>query len=499
MRCAGFITSAFPEGYAGNGAFTSYSSSDLQIIVVFFISAGILQKYVIDNIECRYYNYDINIDTRYFAGAVGVSFLNRLGVNFMKQKLKRVPCCFGYWECDSFAEYLREMSLKGWHFIRWSAGLVFEKGQPEDVVYSVEVFGKGSEMDTRPEPDTEEFAEYCQAAGWKLIDSKRKFCIFRREREDAVPIETEEERFQNIWKAQKSSWLNNVYNKVFCGSAIILAYFFWIPLQNWIFEDVLVACILIYLLRILLCAGESVLLFLWKRKKIKLLRDGEAVTYEKKKWNWLADNAFNYIILVILLVLAWHDGFKEAVVIVGGVLGIVLLFTLISSVVRPSREDHLRLQITGGFLLVILVFVILLSGIFAGDFFENDTLAAVPLVQADYKQMDGEITDQNTEQVSGVFGSLLSCAVDYDEDHLSYKVYESDSDWILERIWQQTGEDFGVYKDCTENWKAVRAVKLDMEGTYLVRYPHKLLLLYCGEALGEEQIQVIVDKLGLMQ
>lgn len=50
-----------------------------------------------------------------------------------KKKRKRLPCLFHYRECDSFAAYLWEMSLKGWHFVEWSGGLIFEEGQPEDI------------------------------------------------------------------------------------------------------------------------------------------------------------------------------------------------------------------------------------------------------------------------------------------------------------------------------------------------------------------------------
>ncbi|MBM6854546.1 DUF2812 domain-containing protein [Mediterraneibacter glycyrrhizinilyticus] len=83
-----------------------------------------------------------------------------------KKRTRRVFKDFGYLECDAFAEYLHGMSMKGWHFREWRLGLVFEKGEPEDVCYCVEVFPKGSEMDTKPEEPAEEYAEYCQAAGW---------------------------------------------------------------------------------------------------------------------------------------------------------------------------------------------------------------------------------------------------------------------------------------------------------------------------------------------
>lgn len=68
----------------------------------------------------------------------------------MKKNTKRVFRDFRYLECSAFADYLHEMSLKGWHFTSWKFGLIFEKGEPEDIVYAVEVFPKGRENDSQP-------------------------------------------------------------------------------------------------------------------------------------------------------------------------------------------------------------------------------------------------------------------------------------------------------------------------------------------------------------
>ncbi len=83
-------------------------------------------------------------------------------------KKRRSINTFCYRDCDAFAEFLHSQSLQGWHFKEFRLGLLFEKGEPADIFYAVEVFPKGTEMDTRPERDTEEYAEYCEAAGWRL-------------------------------------------------------------------------------------------------------------------------------------------------------------------------------------------------------------------------------------------------------------------------------------------------------------------------------------------
>ena len=81
------------------------------------------------------------------------------------------------------------------------------KGEPQEKYYSAEVFPEGSEHDLRPDSDAIEYSGYCEAAGWKFLDGIRKFCVFERLRENAVPIITEEEKLANILKAEKQNWM----------------------------------------------------------------------------------------------------------------------------------------------------------------------------------------------------------------------------------------------------------------------------------------------------
>ena len=74
-------------------------------------------------------------------------------------KKRKIGISFNYRSCDAFAEYLHEQSLQGWHFKEFRLGMVFEQGDPADIDYTVEVFPNGTEMDTRPEASTEEYAD----------------------------------------------------------------------------------------------------------------------------------------------------------------------------------------------------------------------------------------------------------------------------------------------------------------------------------------------------
>ena len=120
----------------------------------------------------------------------------------MKKK-KHVPILFSYRDCDDFAAYLEEQAKMGWHFKEIRMGMVFEKGKPETARYRVEVFPKRGEEDNGPTRETREYADYCEAAGWKFVGSVRKFCIFEQVNGEAVPIVTDEERLANVAKAER--------------------------------------------------------------------------------------------------------------------------------------------------------------------------------------------------------------------------------------------------------------------------------------------------------
>lgn len=415
-----------------------------------------------------------------------------------KRERKRVPCRFSYRECDSFAAYLREMSRKGWHFVRWEAGLLFEKGQPEDIVYVVEVFPKGREMDTRPEPDTEEFAEYCEAAGWKLIDSRRKFCIFRREREDAVPIVTQEEQFQNIWKAEWRKWLGEYAGQISVGAMFFWQFYFILPLGRWIFQDIFLGVIFLYIIRILTGLAKGVFLVLWKRRKKRQIQQGEAIVYAQGKWMRRIGDVWNCFSIAFLLFLVLRGGFGNSIIVVVLIVGASSLLALGVSVLRPSRGDNWLWQIGGGIIIGVLAIMIgVIVQLYDAET-KNTALAVdlVPLVKADYKEMNENIDGTDIMYSKGILGSVLDCGIDYGAEYFNYIVYESSYEWIIEQIWQQE-DDFRVIGDCTEEWGALSAVELS--AGYRVRYPNKILVLYCCDKLDQEQIQVVVEKLGLLE
>ena len=70
----------------------------------------------------------------------------------MMKNRKHEPILFSYRDCDDFAAYLEEQARLGWHFKEIHMGLVFERGEPAEIRYRVEVFPKRREEEQTGPP-----------------------------------------------------------------------------------------------------------------------------------------------------------------------------------------------------------------------------------------------------------------------------------------------------------------------------------------------------------
>lgn len=150
---------------------------------------------------------------------------------------RRVFLSFHYHECDEFVAYLTEMAAKGWAFRYWGLGLVFERCEPCRTEYAVTVFERTGNEVMRGHPLTEEYSEYCEQAGWQFVDAKYHFCIFKKVREDAIPIETTEDRFAKIVKRERVNIRRTCLQRAILGTC---------PMCGWLcgrtFRSVFTGC-----------------------------------------------------------------------------------------------------------------------------------------------------------------------------------------------------------------------------------------------------------------
>lgn len=373
---------------------------------------------------------------------------------------------FSYMQSDDFADYLMDMASQGWHFKEWKLGLVFEKGEPEDVTYVVNVFDSGTIYDAKPEPHTKEFAEYCEVAGWQLIDAKKKFCIFKKIREDAIDIVTPEERLDSILKAAKTEELWTIPMAAFFTFRYFI-YELLFNMENVIFDNVQLLFLVVW--PILLIGGicRWMKRKKWEKECRRKLERGEVVEYRKRENDLpiliILESILitmllcsqEYLILVVLVVLHIIPGLCSALV----------------AKIRPSKETNHAMQIFALILMIVFGIAVLYS-------MDRDTS----------KEMKSAYRES-------VFGSHSYSYQNHGKDVIFYDLYESDHDWIINRIWENEMED-GFYDDaeeCTLEWEAEKAYHKNT--FYLIKYEERILVLCDGRELSQEQIDIIREQL----
>lgn len=435
----------------------------------------------------------------------------------MREK-KRIPNFFSYRDCDDFANYLNRQAKKGWHFREFRLGLVFEKGEPRDTFYRVEVFPKGSEDDFRGDRDTEEYAEYCREAGWKFVDSVRKFCVFERIRADAVPIVTDEERLENVKKAErvilKRLWF------LWCIIAFRDFLEWFTPLGNHFpaytyFNPLSFLSLMLVTVIGLEALLKTVYQMVWEAGHRKKLQAGEELVLGGKGGRILLYLQYAMFFLILCMI-AWPlvrvdtslDGTETA--LLWGVLTMVAVFYTAAAVLAWLRPaDGLFAQLAAAPIILIAVLVV---GAFVMLFTWDGTYPEkasdpdlLPLTQADYSEPEGEITAADYETMGNALGSLEHGDITYisdTENTLEYDIYRSDMSRILDRIQEdEKNRYWWQYRQKSDLWDAeeeVAAPEEDGSGIhYVVRYDDALLVLYVTEPLSGEQAQKIRQTLDL--
>lgn len=403
----------------------------------------------------------------------------------MAGKRKTVLKGFDYLHCDDFAAYLEAMAAKGWHFQSWGAGLAFERGEPRQDTYAVEVFSEATEYDTRPEPQTEEFAEYCEAAGWELVDAKRKFCIFRKVRPDAVDILTQQERLQNIAKEERKEIWRHLGLTAMLSASRALQYTSYLSFVNIIFSNDSLLADAMWFVLFLAAVVRCVHFYVWKRRTEKRIEQGQAIYWGKSKnvfsflgnWYGWISGSFIAAFLVILLL----RGEYSNLLYMGATIGLLGLMAYLIAKFRPDAVTNQIIQTVFPLLIFLLVLTISLGVMFTKEK-EPVLLEDIPLLYSDIDGEAGELAEATLDDSSSVFGSAMRCWLYYEDAHIYYQVYETEHQWILDKMWEEEMErkynQNGI--DCTELWEAEAAV-CTLPGYYRVRYADAMIYLNLPE------------------
>lgn len=413
----------------------------------------------------------------------------------MAKTKKTVRKGLSYLSCDDFAAYLNHMARQGWHFTGWRAGLVFEKGEPEDSVYAVEVFSQASEYDVRPEPQTEEFAEYCEAAGWRMIDARRKFVVFKRTRPDAVPIMTDPERFENIAKAEAPDQFR-VYSLALVWFLMKL-FEFNTAFEYRIFSPIDLFSMWFWMSLLLLGVIRYGQFLLWKHRCRRRLKEDKRLffgngrqSFSGKWYDLLRD-----LILISAMGFFVLMGLRQMVLVLLGIGAAMWLMGYLIARFRPDSDTNSAIQVL--FAIALLAGLLIISPFLdqrGSDLFYQ--VAEPPLTYGDMGIDLGQPEVLYSREQESIFGHKQYANLDYGYDYLFYSIYDCESDWVLDKLWQEEtkGKRFDTRYDCTDAWGAEEAF-YNSNRDYVIRYDDALwvISLSLEEPLTQEQIDAVIS------
>lgn len=126
----------------------------------------------------------------------------------MKQTKWELPL-FSMYDHTGMERHLEEMAARGWMLEKCGKwGWIYRRTEPRQVRYAVTYFPKASYYEPGPSEDKQVFQDYCAEAGWTLVADWAQIQVFRSEREQPLPIETDAAmQVENIHRAMKRTFL----------------------------------------------------------------------------------------------------------------------------------------------------------------------------------------------------------------------------------------------------------------------------------------------------
>lgn len=134
-------------------------------------------------------------------------------------KTKRRSELLAFYDHSGIERHLEAMARKGWMLEDISNfGWVYRKSEPRPAHYTVSYYPKASEFDPRPSEGQETFFDFCAHTGWTKVCTWHQMQVFRNDREDPVPIETDPvSEVDTLHEACKKNFLPTQFLMLFLG------------------------------------------------------------------------------------------------------------------------------------------------------------------------------------------------------------------------------------------------------------------------------------------
>ena len=412
---------------------------------------------------------------------------------------------FNWYDSGAVCEYLEDMAKKGWRLtkVSQSLGLIckFEKAEPMDTKFSVEWFKKASMFDTRPSRKTQEYIDYCTAAGWEFVCNIGHMVIFKTDRQDAPPVETDPvEKLKSVgatmfWQFMILILLVPLY--VYKGYHSMFHDF-----PDFITSNMALLLVPVAILILIFSFGSIVLNgAIWFAKNKRRIKKGLPMQHRSiRQWKRAARWRFSPLLMMLALLIALaayeRSPFPLFILFIA-LMEFAGIAALMSVLYQPKlgRGMNIVITVAGGVVLALIItagiFGIAESGIFS-DYLSNRQTSVVVVdgteyaakweersffaSKSEYIDINGKTegtTYLNEDEVSA--GSLLGDPhTDVWANTFHIEIYRSNFNVILEQIARSPYlGDESVAIDVPDVWGAKAAY----------RKKYDVYLLYDGYVL----------------
>ena len=267
--------------------------------------------------------------------------------------------------------FLEEMAVQGYMFVK-QIGFVFyfKKCEPKKLRFCVDVFGKASIFDTRPETATQEYIAYCEECGWQHLFTKGKLQFFCTDNMEATSIQTDDQLRMKLIHVQTMA--NYGITWILLTAAIVLQLvktFMSYNLAEILIQNTAVILLLILWPLIILPQVMRYIYFYIKNKR-RIEKGEEMFFYNRKQISVFHRTELSIvaIILAVLTATMYSGDFKFGILmIILMVLSVVIFWGMDNFYAKngSSRFDNMVLTIVcsmGGVCLVnafILVIILI--------------------------------------------------------------------------------------------------------------------------------------------
>lgn len=283
----------------------------------------------------------------------------------MKEKnILKKSILFQAFQADAFKEYLEEMALKGWLLKEAKKKLVFEKVEPKKVIYSVEINDLPYVNKKNPVPIINGIKEAYKEQGWLHLGDYSYFSIFVAEKNDALPVITDQKnKLTAVKKVMRRINIDNII-KIF----LFLLIFFMQGFTRIITNYIAILFILVWLFTIFIDISIFIKYRRWRKAALNSIKKDEiiptlGITEVRKYRRILLWSSFivTFLWIVLTAEIYFKSGYEYDRIIITCVTLICIFFSLLSYITLKNYYCEKTIKYNYNYILNVLITIMVIA------------------------------------------------------------------------------------------------------------------------------------------